>query len=166
MSTPVTYDVLATVALQRKIVRERYIDLQGMPAMLRVFNRSENTRDDYGEMTENHTFADSPIRIVPDFKRYLTLLEFYSVGYVDEDKDMPLVSEVKLDLDVRVGDKVLFELGFMVNSTEFKVWEVVDVQVYSYPTPISKKINLVPDRHSPQDWLMDPDTPMRPSVGS
>ena len=100
-------------------------------------------RDNYGEIREDVEYDDPvDIYIVLNVANYLTLLDKYEDTAVEDRDKIPLEGWVKLDEDIKAGDRLTIDLSFFNEDQETKIFEVTHVGLQNHIEQISKSVSL------------------------
>ena len=132
----------ATLASRRKI-RDAFVELRGIIASIERVAQWNSRRDSYGEIREDVEYDDpDDIYIVLNVANYLTLLDKYEETSVEDRDKIPLEGWVKLDEDIKAGDKLTIDLSFFNEDQETKIFEVTHVGLQNHIEQISKSVSL------------------------
>lgn len=164
MSIAVTEKILVEQAKVNRALRESYIDLHGVPCVLRRIDVGEQRRDFYGDIrTEELTYQPSVgIRAVIAFSEYYNMKDTYDAISSDTRnettyRDVKYTVRVKHDLEVIQGDLVLipYAIPDSPNDTPLLIegappddhpaarmmrFRVVDVKQHKHTIAISKSL--------------------------
>ena len=122
----------ATLASRRK-VRDAFVELRGIIATIERVAQWNSRRDNYGEIREDVEYDDPvDIYIVLNVANYLTLLDKYEDTAVEDRDKIPLEGWVKLDEDIKAGDRLTIDLSFFNEDQETKIFEVTHVGLQNH----------------------------------
>lgn len=142
---PTSHDVFLAAIPTYQQLRDAYVDLQGHDVTHRVNQLGTNRQDEYGDLINVTSFADSTIRVVPDLSAYFkAVASFNSNATTNESALVPLTAVCKLAANINVGDRIRF--GQQLAGLENKEFQVAKVETQVHYKPISKKVTLVPVR--------------------
>lgn len=138
-----TQDVVYAILPSRKLIRDAYIDVHGMPCTIAYNGLGTDRRDFFGDMdTERATYATTAtINLVINLGKFTRLLDMFVNGS-NEDLLTPLTAMCKLDDNINIGDRVTFDQKYYPSGTEHKKFQVIDVQVQHHIDPYSKHVVL------------------------
>lgn len=124
-------------------MRNAYIDLKGMPVIHRVM-QARTRVDEAGDTINEGAFVPQNIRAVFDLSEYYSILAAYDNA--SNENALRLRVNVKTDLHILAGDRILFSHKLYPALTEDKEWQVADVRAQMHTIVVSKYILLVPLR--------------------
>lgn len=135
-------------------LRERYIELQGMPCFIRRPVPGESRADFFGDIRDDMEFGPpKPFKFVIDVAGMLERVHHTDWGSRDW-KVNPIQGEVRIDEDVREGDLISFDLEHLTAvygdfprvALEGKYFQVSQVLQGFHVMPVSKMVKIVPYR--------------------
>lgn len=127
-------------------MREQFIDLQGMDAILLRMQKEVRT-DEMGDVMNDAEYVEQPMKAVFDLSKYFRVNAAYQNATTDQDQRLTV--SVKLGLNISIGDRVRFTTKLSPLINEDKDWHVSDVKIATHGIPIAKTAFLTPLRDSP-----------------
>ena len=130
----------ATLASRRKI-RDAFVELRGIIVEIERVAQWNSRRDSYGEIREDVEYDDpTDLYIVLNITNYLTLLDKYEDTEVEDRDKVPLEGWVKLDEDIKAGDRITVDFTYFNQDEETKIFEVTHVGMQNHLEQVSKSV--------------------------
>ena len=139
---PKLRDVIASSAKQHKLLRDKYIDLQGQEVVFKI--PCQTDRNLYGDI-KTEGFRELVTNIVFNWEAYKLLLNFY--GESKEGSEIPITALSKVNDDIPRGSVVIVDDMIMAGGNrDIKRFKVHNIKLRSNGHIYNKELTLIPDR--------------------